>query len=170
MRLSRNEIKVLILIISSERVLRPLDILTSLSLQRKSVFRIIANLKDKGLIDRDGSGIVLAKTPPADSFKRLYYVYRASPFLLILAEGRLELLSCLNQSAKSVKELHEETSIPLKTVYYYLYDFARLGVVVKAKKGKPSLYSFNYANWDALKGFVSDLQEYDKSRLVPIDA
>jgi len=170
MRLSQNEIKALLLITSSERILLPRDITNLLGLQRGSVSRIITNLRDKGLVDRVDSSIVLAKAPPADSFKRLYYAHRASPFLLLLADGRIELLSWLNQSAKSAKELHEKAGIPLKTVYYYLHDLARLGVVVTTNKGKSSLYSFNYVYWGALKDFVSALQEYDKARLVPRDA
>jgi hypothetical protein len=42
--------------------------------------------------------------------------------------------------------------------------------VVTTRKRKHSLYSFNYVYWGALKDFVSALQEYDKSRLVPRDA
>jgi hypothetical protein len=170
MRLNRNEIKALLLITSSERPFRPLDIISSLGLRRGSVSRIITNLRDKGLIDRENSRIVLAKAPPTESFKRLYYAHRASPFQLLLADRRIELLSRLDQSTKSAKELHAETGIPLKTVYYYLHDFARLGVVVPTKSGKHSIYSFNYVYWNALKDFVSALQEYDKARLVPRDA
>jgi len=170
MHLNRNDIKALLLITSSERVLRPRDIFSTLGLRPGSVSRIITNLRDKGLLDREDSGIVLAKAHPADSFKSLYYAHRASPFLLLLADGRIALLSRLDQSAKSAKELHEETGIPLKTVYFYLHDFARLGVVVTTRTGRPSLYSFNYVYWGALKGFVSALQEYDKARLVPREA
>jgi len=170
MRLSRNEVKALLQITSSESVLRPLDILATLGLRRGSVSRIITNLRGKGLVDREDSRVVLSKAPPADSFKRLYYAHRASPILLLLAGGRIELLSRLDQSTKSAKKLHEETGIPLKTAYYYLHDFARLGVIVTTKKGKSQLYSFNYVYWSALKDFVSALQEYDKSRLVPRDA
>ena len=170
MRLNRNEIKALLLITSSESVLRPLDINAHLGLRRGSVSRIITNLRDKGLVDRENSGIVLAKAHPADSFKRLYYAHRVSPFQLLLADGRIELLSSLDHSTKSAKELHEQAAIPLKTVYYYLHELARLGVVVTTKKGKGSLYSFNYVYWGALKDFVSALQEYDKTRLVPRDA
>ena len=128
MRLNRNEIKALLLITSSERVLRPLDLISSLGLERGSVSRIITNLKDKGLADRVDTGIVLAKASPAESFKRLYYAHRASPFQLLLADERIELISRMGESPKSVKELHEETGIPLKTVYYYLHDLARLGI------------------------------------------
>lgn len=170
MRLSQNEIKALLLITSSERMLLPRDITNLLGLQRGSVSRIITNLRDKGLVDREDSGIVLAKAHPADSFKRLYYAHRASPFQLLLADGRIELLSSLDHSTKSAKELHEQAAIPLKTVYYYLHELARLGVVVTTKKVKSSLYSFNYVYWGALKDFVSALQEYDKARLVPRDA
>ena len=170
MRLSQNEIKALLLITSSERMLLPRDITNLLGLQRGSVSRIITNLRDKGLVDREDSGIVLAKAHPADSFKRLYYAHRVSPFQLLLADGRIELLSSLDHSTKSAKELHEQAAIPLKTVYYYLHELARLGVVVTTKKVKSSLYSFNYVYWGALKDFVSALQEYDKARLVPRDA
>jgi predicted transcriptional regulator len=170
MRLSQNEIKTLLLITSSERVLLPRDITNLLGLQRGSVSRIITNLRDKGLVDREDSGIVLARAPPADSFKRLYYAHRASPFQLLLADGRIELLTSLDDRTKSAKELHEQAGIPLKTIYYYLHDLARLGVVVTTWDGKRSLYSFNYVYWGALKDFVSALQEYDKARLVPRDA
>lgn len=170
MHLSQNEIKALLLITSSERILLPRDITNHLGLQRGSVSRIITNLRDKGLVDREDSGIVLAKPPPADSFKRLYYAHRASPFHLLLADGRIELLTRLDDSKKSPKELHKQARVPLKTVYYYLHDLTRLGVVVITMKGKRSLYSFNYVYWSALKDFVSALQEYDKVRLVPRDA
>lgn len=170
MRLNSNEIKALLMITGSDKGIRPLDLLDSLGLQRGSVSRIITNLKNKGLVDRENSWIVLANTHPAECFKKLYYAHRASPFDLLLAEGRTDLIACLDEDPKSVKELHEETSIPLKTLYFYLHDLTRLGVAVTNKTGRPSLYSFNYVYWGVLKEFVSALQDYDKSRLVPRDA
>ncbi len=83
MRLNRNEIKALLLITSSESVLRPLDINAHLGLRRGSVSRIITNLRNKGLVDRENSEIVLAKASPADSFKRLYYAHRPLPSCFI---------------------------------------------------------------------------------------
>ena len=59
MRLNRNEINALLLITSSQSALRPLDINAHLGLRRGSVSRIITQLRDKGLVDRE-SEIVLA--------------------------------------------------------------------------------------------------------------
>jgi len=170
MRLNKNEIKTLLYITSSQSAVHPQDLINDLGVQRGSVSRIITHLNEKGLVDREDNKLVLSESKPAESFKRLYYAHRASPFQILLADGRIDLISRLAKDPKSIKELQRETGIPLKTLYYYLQNLSRLSVVVKIKKGKGYLYSFNYLYWGALKDFVSDLQEYDKVHLVPRDA
>jgi DNA-binding transcriptional ArsR family regulator len=167
MRLSRNEIDALLHITGSKAAQGPHDLFNALNVQRGSVSRIITRLKEKGLVDREDDRLVLAKAPPAESFKRLYYAHRASPFQLLLADRRIDLISRLGEEPKSVKELQRETGIPLKTVYYYFQDFSRLGVVIETNGRKGRLYSFNFTYWPELKDFVVALQEYDKARLVP---
>ncbi len=112
----------------------------------------------------------LARSQPAESFKKLYYAHRASPFRAILAYGRADLISKLDQSAKGVEELSLETGIPQKTIYYYLKYLQRLGIVRKSKSGKRGLYSFNFLFWGELKDFVISLQEYQEKRLIPREA
>jgi DNA-binding MarR family transcriptional regulator len=170
MRLNRNELETLLQITRSESPLRPQDLTKAFGLQPGSVSRLISQLEEKGLVDREDGRVILAKAPPAESFKRLYYAHRASPFKIILCDRRIGLLSKLDQSPKSSEELAEITGIPLKTVYHYLKDFALLGIVTKRKGKRGHLHSLNYAFWPELKEFVTTLLQYDKARLVPREA
>lgn len=169
MHLSKNEIRTLVLITSSKGPVHTNDIM-GLNLRRETVYRIIARLKKKGLVERQDEEIVLTRTPPAEAFKKLYSAHRASPFLKLLADGRVELLSRLDDRPKSVEELAEEMDAPRETIYYYLQGFLRLGVVSRSKHGKAYLYSFNYIVWPQLKEFVTTLMEYQVLSLVPREA
>jgi len=170
MRLSENEIRALVLITRSEVPVHPHDLYEELGLQSESVSRIITRLKDKGLVERAGGEILLAGTPPAEAFKRLYYSHRASPLPEILSGRRVELLSRLGQSPRSLEALAEETDISSDTVYYYLQGLRPLGIVSRSRQGKAYLYSFNYIIWKELKDFVTALREFQVLRLVPREA
>ena len=170
MRLSENEVRALILITRSQEPVHPRGLQKELGLLKGSVSRIITSLQDIGLVEREGGEILLAGTPPAEAFKRLYYSHRASPLPEILSGRREELLSRLSQSPRSLEELAEETGISSDTVYYYLQSFRSLGIVSRSRQGKAYLYSFNYIIWPELKDFVTALREYQVLRLVPRDA
>ncbi len=169
MYLSKNEIRALVFITSSKVPVHTRDIM-GLSLRRETVYRIITRLKKKGLVERQDGEIVLAGTSPAEAFKKLYSAHRASPFPNLLADGRVELLSKLDDRLKSVEDLAEELGIPSETIYYYLQGFLRLGVVSRSKHGRAYHYSFNYIVWRELKDFVAALLEYQVLRLVPREA
>ncbi len=169
MHLSKSEIRALVFITSSKGPVHTRDIL-SLNLRRETVYRVITRLKKKGLVERQDGEIVLAGTAPAEAFKKLYSAHRASPFLNLLADGRVELLSKLDDRPKSVDELAEEMSIPGETIYHYLHGFQQLGVVSRSKHGKAYFYSFNYIVWPELKDFVTALLEYQVLHLVPREA
>ena len=100
--------------------MHPNGIQKELDLLKGSVSRIITRLQDIGLVERAKGAILLARTPPAEAFKRLYYSHRASPLREILSGRRVELLSRLAQSPKSLEDLARETAISSDTVYYYL--------------------------------------------------
>jgi predicted transcriptional regulator len=167
MRLSENEIVALVLITRSEVPAHPHDLHEELGLRSESVSRIITSLQDIGLVERAGGEILLAGTLPAEAFKRLYYSHRASPLPEILSGRRVELLSRLGQSPRSLETLAEETGISSDTVYYYLQGFRSLGIVSRSMQGKAYLYSFNYIIWKELKDFVTALLEFQVLRLVP---
>jgi transcriptional regulator of acetoin/glycerol metabolism len=80
-------------------------------------------LVNKGLLEREGKEIGMARTPAAETFKRLYFAHRASPFQILLADRRADLLSRIENEQKSVEDLEEETGIPRKTIYRYIKDF-----------------------------------------------
>ncbi len=170
MRFIEKEIKFLDYIAGSGGPLRPRDLIHMLGLHPKTVSVVLTLLQDKGLVERKNGYIVLARSEPAESFKRLYYAHRASPFQDILAYGRADLLSKLDQSQKGVEELSRETGIPRKTIYYYLKDLQRIGIVKKSKSGKKGLYSFNNIFWGELKDFVTSLQEYQEKQLISREA
>ena len=167
MRLSENEIVALVLITRSEVPAHPHDLHEELGLRSESVSRIITRLQDIGLVERAGGEILLAGTPPAEAFKRLYYSHRASPLPEILSGRRVELLSRLGQSPRSLETLAGVTGISSDTVYYYLQGFRSLGIVSRSMQGKAYLYSFNYIIWPKLKDFVTALREFQVLRLVP---
>ncbi len=79
MRLSENEVRALILITRSREPVHPSGLQKELGLLKSSISRIITSLQDIGLVERAGGEILLAGTPPAEAFKRLYYTHRASP-------------------------------------------------------------------------------------------
>jgi predicted transcriptional regulator len=168
--LSENEVRTLIIITRPQEPVHPCTIQKELGLLKGSVSRIITSLQDKGLIERAGGDILLAGTPPAEAFKRLYYTHRSSPLPEILSGRRVELLSRLDSFQKSLETLAGETGISSDTVYYYLQGFLRLGITSRSKEGRAYLYSFNYILWKDLKNFISSLQEYQVLRLVPREA
>lgn len=170
MHLSENEIRTLIIIIRSREPIHPSDLQKELGLLKGSVSRIITRLQDKGLVERAGGEIVLAGTPSAEAFKRLYFAHRTSPLEEILSGRRVELISRLDSSQKNLEDLAMETGIPSDTIYYYLQGFRQLGIVSRSKHGKAYLYSFNYIVWPELKDFVTSLLEYQVLRLVPREA
>lgn len=170
MRFTEKEIEFLDHIAGFEGALRPRDLIQTFSLHPKTVSVILTRLQNKGLVERENGRIMLARSQPAESFKRLYYAHRASPLQIILSYGRADLLDKLDLSAKSVEVLSQETGIPQKTVYYYLKYLLHLGIVRKIRNGKRGLYSFNSIFWGELKDFVTSLQEYQETQLLPREA
>ena len=170
MRLRENEVCALIHTTRSLDPVHPSGLQKELGLLKGSVSRIITSLQDIGLVERAKGEILLAGTPPAEAFKRLYYSHRASPLPEILSGRRVELLARLDRSPKGLEALAEETGISRDTVYYYLQGFLRLGITSRSKEGKAYLYSFNYILWQNLKDFITALQEYQVLRLVPREA
>lgn len=170
MRLNEGEIEALMLIAGSEKSLRPRDLSKALNLRPESLSRVVTDLVNKGLLERVGKEIALARTPAAESFKRLYFSHRTSPLHHLLADRRTDLLSRIDGRQRSVDALEKETGIPKKTVYRYLRDFIRLGAVKRSKQDRTHLYSFNYILWPELKDFVTALLEYRSAKLVPREA
>ncbi|NPV61282.1 MAG: hypothetical protein HPY61_01390 [Methanotrichaceae archaeon] len=136
----------------------------------KTISRLLTHLVEQGLAERRGREVVLAATPPAEAFKRLYFSHRASPLHKVFSLRRVELLARMGQTPKSLDALAEKTGIPSDTLYGYLKGFLRLGVIKRTKEGKAYCYSFNYILWPELKDFVSELVEYQMARLVPREA
>jgi hypothetical protein len=150
--------------------MNPHALLEELGLRRETVSRLITHLVEMGLVERRGREVVLAGTPPAESFKRLYFSHRASPLHKILSLRRVELLARLDRTPRSLEALAMETGIPSDTLYGYLKGFLWVGVVSRFKQDKAYLFSFNYIVWPELKDFVTALQEYRVLRLVPREA
>lgn len=170
MPLSQNDIRALVLITGSKEPANPGALQVELGLRRETVSRLITHLVEKGLAERRGREVVLAGTPPAEAFKKLYFSHRASPLHKILSLRRMELLARLDRTPKSLETLAVETSIPGDTLYGYLKGFLWVGIVSRSKHGKAYLFSFNYTFWPELKEFVTSLQEYQVLRLVPREA
>ncbi len=158
------------LVAGSEKALRPRDLSEALNFRPESLSRVVTDLVNKGLLERVGKEIALARTPAAESFKMLYFSHRASPLHLLLSDRRADLLSRIDGGQRSVEALENETGIPKKTIYRYLKDFIRLGAIRRSKQGKTYLYSFNYILWPELKNFVTALLEYRSAYLVPREA
>ena len=167
MRFSESEVQTLTLVAGSEKALYPRDLSRILNLSPETISRVTTALVNKGLLERKGKEIALARNPAAESFKRLYFAHRASPFPILFADRRVDLLSKIENKQKSVELLEEETAIPRKTIYLYLEGFLSLGVAKRSKKGRAFLFSFNYIIWKDLKDFVTILIEYQALRLVP---
>ncbi len=170
MRLSENDIRALALIAGSEEPVNPRTLLAELVFRRETVSRLLTHLEELGLIERSGREVILAGTPPAEAFKKLFYSHRASPLQKILSLRRMELIARLDRIPKGLDALAMETGIPSDTLYGYLKDFLRLAVVKRSREGKAYRYSFNFILWSELKEFVTLLQEYQVLRLVPREA
>ena len=170
MHLSQNDIRALVLIAGSNESMNPPALLAKLGLRRETVSRLITHLVEIGLAERRGREVVLAGTPPAEAFKKLYFSHRASPLHKILSLRRVELLARLDQTPRSLEALALETGIPCDTLYGYLKGFLWVGIVSRSKQGKAYLFSFNYIVWPELKDFVTSLQEYQVLRLIPREA
>ena len=170
MRLSESEIKALVLVAGSEQAIHPGDLSRALNLHPDTLSRLVTGLVEKGLLERDGTDIVMAVTPAAEAFKKLYFAHRASPFPLLFADRRVDLLARIEDGQKSVEILEKETGIPRKTIYRYLRDFIHLGAVKRIKQDRTYLYSSNYIVWPEIEGFVAAFLEYQALRLVPREA
>jgi hypothetical protein len=114
--------------------------------------------------------VVLAGTPPSEAFKKPYYSHRASPLQEILSLRKMDLLAKLDRTPKSLEALAAETGISGDTLYGYLMDLQRLGVVRRSREGKAYHYYFNFILWPELKDFVPLLLEYQILRHVPREA
>ena len=167
---SESEIEALVLIAGAERALHPADLFLALNLRPETLSRIVTRLVNKSLLERKDREIALARTPAAESFKRLYFSHRASPFSLLFADRRIDLLSRIESGQKSVQVLEEETAIPKKTIYRYLKSLLRLGAVKRTKKDRAYLYSLNKIVWPEIEDFVAAIQECQVLRLVPREA
>jgi len=170
MPLSQNDIRALVLITGSKEPVNPRTLQAELGLRRETISRLITHLVGIGLVERRWREVVLAATPPAEAFKRLYFSHRASPLHKLLSLRRVELIAKLDQTLRSLEALAAETNIPSDTLYGYLKGFLRVGVVSRTRHGKAYLYSFNFKLWPELKDFVAALQEYRMLRLVPREA
>ncbi|MFA6372083.1 MAG: MarR family transcriptional regulator [Methanothrix sp.] len=170
MPFSQNDIRALVLITGSRVPMNPSTLQAELELRRETVSRLITHLVEKGLVERRGREVVMAGTPPAEAFKRLYFSLRASPLHKILSLRRVELLARLDRTPRSLATLAMETGIPSDTLYGYLKGFIWVGAVSRSRQGKAYLFSFNYIVWPELKDFVTSLQEYQVLRLVPREA
>jgi hypothetical protein len=170
MRFSQNDVRALTFIAGSEDPVNPSTLREEFGLRRETVSRLLTHLVEMGLVERSGREAILAATLPAEAFKKLYYSHRASPLQKILSLRRVELLSRLDQTPKSLEALVKETGMPGDTLYGYLKGFLRLGVVSRSKSGKAYCYSFNSKLWQELKDFVTALTEYQVLSLVPREA
>jgi predicted transcriptional regulator len=170
MWLSESEIETLMLIAGAERAVYPADLSLALNLRPETLSRIVTSLANKGLLERKDREIALARTPAAESFKRLYFAHRASPFSLLFADRRIDLLSRIKCGQKSVQVLEEETAIPKKTIYRYLKSLLLLGAVKRTKKDRAYLYSLNKIFWPEIEDFVVAILEYQALSLVPSEA
>jgi predicted transcriptional regulator len=170
MWLSESEIETLILVTGAERAVHPADLSLALNLRPETLSRIVTSLANKGLLERKDREIALARTSAAESFKRLYFAHRASPFSLLFADRRIDLLSRIKSEQKSVQVLEEETAIPKKTIYRYLKSLLRLGAVTRTKKDRAYLYSLNKIFWPEIEDFVVAILEYQALSLVPSEA
>jgi len=168
-RLSENEVKLLIEVTNSKKDLQPLDLARALAIRDTSVYKIINRLEKKGLIDRSAfNRITLSISPQAENFKKLYHSHSTSPFNRLIAGERLDLLFNIDENPKSVKELSKESRISKNTVYYFLNDLAKLGVVRKTKGKRPLKYSFNNILWRDLKDFLINLSKIESMTKGPI--
>ena len=170
MWLSESEIETLVLIAGAEQALHPADLSLAQNLRPETLSRIVTRLVNKSLLERKDREIALARTPVAESFKRLYFSHRASPFSLLFADRRIDLLSRIEGGQKSVQVLEKETAIPKKTIYRYLKSLLRLGAVKRTKKDRAYLYSLNKIVWPEIEDFVAAIQECQALRLVPREA
>ena len=170
MRFSESEIKALVLVAGSEQALHPGDLSLALNLHSDTLSRLVTGLVNKGMLGREGKEIAMAKTPPAEAFKKLYFSHRASPFPLLLADRRVDLLSRIESGQKNAEVLEKEIGIPKKTIYRYLKSLLRLGAVKRTKKDRAYLYSLNEILWPEIQGFVAALQEYQALGLIPREA
>ena len=170
MPLSQNDIRALVLITGSKEPVNPRTLQAELGLRRETISRLITHLVRIGLVERRGREVVLAGTPPAEAFKRLYFSHRASPLHKLLSLRRIELIAKLDQNPRSLEALAAETGIPGDTLYGYLKDLLWVGIVSRTRHGKAYLFSFNFIFWPELKDYVTSLLEYQVLRLVPREA
>lgn len=166
-----TEIKALKILASSASPLTPKDLALALNIQPTSVYKILHRLEQKRLVERDDqNSVTLSPSPQAESFKRLYYTHHVSPLERILADRRLDILSRLDKKPKSAEELMTKTGISRSTLYRYLQDMIRLGIINRQRTQNLLRYFFNYTLWSELKDFISALNQAERLKSVPRSA
>jgi hypothetical protein len=167
MRLSKNEIKALINLASSTKHFSPKSLSDELGTKSNSIYKIISSLERKGLVQRFDSEISLSITPQSEYFKEFCYAHKTAPLEHIIADRRMELISALDNNFKTVDTLSELTSIPKKTIYFYINYFSKLNIVKIKLIKKINLYSFNYKMWHELKNFADQIAAYEVLHNIP---
>jgi predicted transcriptional regulator len=169
MRFSENEVKLLLYVVGLEKSPHRMDLSKALDLSPRTISWVVSRLENKGFLARENDEIVLSSAPPVGAFKKLYYSRRASPYHLLMADRRVDLLAVLDSKPKSVAALVEQTGIKDSTIYLYLENLLRLGAARRSenKRSKGYRYAFNFSLWSQLKGFVDALLEYQAQHLIP---
>lgn len=171
MRLSKNEIRALIILTSSTISHTPQSLSMELGTKLNSVYKILNRLENKGLVRRVGPELHVSNTPLSESFKELWYAHRTAPFEHIIADRRIELIFALDTNFKSADNLSKVANIPRKTIYYYLKWFRDLNIVkLKFINKNQYIYSFNYKLWPELKRFVEQFVAHEVLKKIPAQA
>jgi len=79
MPLSQNDIRALVLITGSKEPVNSGSLQAELGLRRETVSRLITHLVKMGLAERKEREVVMAGTPPAEAFKKLFFIAPQSP-------------------------------------------------------------------------------------------
>ena len=167
MQLSMNEIKALVILTNSKESVSPRSLSDELGTKSNSIYKIIASLEKKGLVRRFDSGIGLSITPESEYFKKFCYAHKTAPLEYIIAGRRMELISSLDNEFKTVNALNKLTKIPIKTIYFYMTNFAKLSIVRIKTTKRGNFYALNYKIWPELKNFVEQIVAYEKLHNIP---
>lgn len=103
MHFNKSEIEALVLVAGSEQSMRPGNLSVALNLDPKTLSRTVTGLVDKGLLEREGKEIRLARTSAAEWFKKLYFAHRASPLSLLIDNRKVDVLFCIIRGEKAQK-------------------------------------------------------------------
>ena len=131
------------------------DVAHQLNFSQVYVSKTISDLKEKGFLEKKGSGYFIPKNIYAYGLRNLLVEHPKTNFKEILADSRMDVLLLLFDK-KTSKRIQYLSGLSKPQVYKFLKTFLKYGVVIKEGK----YYKLNGVLWPDLVKFLESYSKY----------